>query len=137
MKLVVDASVAVKWLVPEDGTEDAVRVLASGASLLVPDLLFIEAASALWKRVRRGQMTEATADTVLRGLDAMPLAVHGTRGLVATALALSCSLSVTPYDAVYLALAESQDCTVITADSRLVRALRGTRFAGRVRRLGD
>jgi len=137
MRLVVDASVAVKWLVPEDGTDEAVRVLTGGATLVVPDLLFMEVASALWKRVRRRQMTEPAADTILRSLDAMPLTVHGTRDLVSAAFALSCSLSVTPYDAVYLALAEWQDCALVTADSRLARALRGTRFADRARRLGD
>jgi predicted nucleic acid-binding protein len=137
MKLVVDASVAVKWLVPEEGTEDAERVLASDASLHVPDLVFAEAASALWKRVNRKQLTEAKADMVLRALNAMPLNVHGTRGLAPAALAVSCAIPVTPYDAIYLALAEALDCHMVTADRRLLRALSGTRLAVRARWMGD
>jgi len=123
MKLVVDASVAVKWLVPEEGTKDAERVLASDASLHVPDLVFAEAASALRKRVNRKQLTEAEADMVLRALNAMPLNVHGTRGLAPAALAVSCAIPVTPYDAIYLALAEALDCHMVTADRRLLKAL--------------
>jgi len=54
--VVVDASVAIKWLLEESGTRPAVRLLAERRPLLAPDLMLIEAANALWKKVRRGEM---------------------------------------------------------------------------------
>ena len=49
MTLVVDASVAVKWFLPEADTPSAERLLAFAGPLHAPDLLRIEVASAVWK----------------------------------------------------------------------------------------
>ncbi len=51
-KLVVDASVVVKWVVSEIGTDDAIRGLKV-APLAAPDLLIAECANILWKKVQR------------------------------------------------------------------------------------
>lgn len=44
---VVDASVAVKWLVSEDYSEEAASLLDGRMTLVAPDLLFAEATNAL------------------------------------------------------------------------------------------
>jgi len=59
--LVVDASVAVKWFLPEPDAEPAVALLRAGHRLIAPDLLWIEVASVLWKVVRRGSLTAGPA----------------------------------------------------------------------------
>jgi len=47
--LVIDASVAVKWVVEEDGTADA-PALRRSAKLIAPELLMAECADILWKK---------------------------------------------------------------------------------------
>lgn len=66
MRIVVDASVAVKWFVLEANSEHARRLLDSDATLVAPDLIVAEIATAMWKRQRVGdispeQATEAVA----------------------------------------------------------------------------
>ena len=56
-KLVVDASVAIKWLVAEQLTDESLAILGSEAELIAPDLLPIEVGDALWKKVRAADLT--------------------------------------------------------------------------------
>lgn len=53
--LVIDASIAVKWVVEEEGTIEALA-LRGAAKLIAPDLLIAECANILWKKVRRGEL---------------------------------------------------------------------------------
>ena len=68
MTFVVDASVAIKWFLPELYGDAALRLLREGHSLVAPDLLFPEVGNVLWKRVRR---REATAKEAGAALDAL------------------------------------------------------------------
>ena len=54
---VVDASVAVKWLVTEKFSDEAARLLKDGSTLVAPELVFAEAANALWALRRRGEIS--------------------------------------------------------------------------------
>ena len=56
---VIDASVAIKWVVDEPGTEQA--LLLRRHHLVAPDLLVPECANILWKKIRRGELSEAQA----------------------------------------------------------------------------
>ena len=58
-RFVIDASVAIKWIVQEAGTEEA--VLVRRRPLSAPDLLIAECANILWKKVRQNELTEAEA----------------------------------------------------------------------------
>ena len=60
MPLVVDASIAVKWVLPEPDSERA-RALILRGDLTAPDLLRLEVANALWKQARRGAITPERA----------------------------------------------------------------------------
>jgi predicted nucleic acid-binding protein len=72
---VVDASVAVKWLVTENFSEQAVRLLDEELTLIAPELLFAEAANALWVMCRRGIITKADFAEAVGVLRAAPVSV--------------------------------------------------------------
>jgi len=122
---VVDASVAVKWVVPENGSDRA-RSLAQ-AKLEAPDLLFVECANILWKKVRLGHLTRREAADCLRLLLAMPVALAGSRELLDSALRLSLELDHPVYDCLYLALALQRRFPLVTADEKLAKAARKQR----------
>jgi predicted nucleic acid-binding protein len=119
---VVDASVAIKWVVAEPGTKEALALL--GSRLFAPALLQAECANILWKKVRRGELSAAEA-----GLAARLLANFGIEFLspdpeMARVLELAMALDHPAYDCVYLAAAEKLGASLVTADERLVRAVR-------------
>jgi predicted nucleic acid-binding protein len=66
-RVVIDASVAVKWVVPEPGSERAELLLDRG--LVAPDLLFAECANILWEKVRRGELTTEEANVAAQTLE--------------------------------------------------------------------
>jgi predicted nucleic acid-binding protein len=117
MKWVVDASVAAKWLAPENDSDLAAALLDD--ELLAPDLLFAEVANILWKKQMRAEMDAATANAAARWLTQAPLHVHDCASLVIAALDLSTRLQHPAYDCFYLALARAEACSLITADRRL------------------
>lgn len=122
---VVDASVAVKWVVPENGSDRA-RLLAQ-AKLEAPDLLSVECANILWKKVRLGHLTRREAADCLRLLLGMPVALVGSRELLDSALRLSLELDHPVYDCLYLALALQRRFPLVTADEKLAKAARKQR----------
>lgn len=56
MRIVVDASVAVKWLVAEEGSDAADRLLTDGDDLYAPRLMASEVAKTLWRKARLGEI---------------------------------------------------------------------------------
>ncbi len=121
--LVVDASVAIKWLVREEGSDDALRLL--DAKLVAPDLLYAEAANILWKMVRRGQVSADEGDLAAHALLQVEIQIVPARLLFASALRLSVQLDHPAYDCVYLATADALAATFVTADAKLLRKLAG------------
>jgi predicted nucleic acid-binding protein len=115
--LVVDASVALKWIVPETGSHDAISLILK-YRLTAPDLLVVEAANALWARVRRRELDAIEARTALADLLAVPVAYTADRPLAAAALSLAADLGHPAYDCLYLALAMQQAAQVVTCDRR-------------------
>jgi predicted nucleic acid-binding protein len=124
-RFVVDASVAVKWFLPELHADAAQRLLDGGHALLVPDLLFAEAANLLWKRVRRQEITGEEAAATVQALGVLPLQVSASWPLVLLALEIACRTQRTVYDSLYLALAVHESCAMVTADRKLYDAIQG------------
>jgi predicted nucleic acid-binding protein len=58
MIIVVDASVAAKWFIAEDNTDDALLLLDMPFDLHAPDLLYLEFDNILCKLIRRGLLSE-------------------------------------------------------------------------------
>jgi predicted nucleic acid-binding protein len=128
---IVDASVAVKWLLQEPGSEQA-RLL-SRARLEAPDLLPVECANILWKKVRLRDLSREEALARLQLLLQAPVSLAGSRMLLEPALEMSFELRHPVYDCVYLALALQRQVPLITADERLAAAVRKVqRLAGHV-----
>jgi predicted nucleic acid-binding protein len=121
--LVVDASVVLKWFVPEIHSEAAHRLLSARHQFLAPDLLFPEIGNAIWKKVRRGELTPEDGRTLVADLASVAVETVSTRGLMSEAHALAVTTGVTVYDAMYLALAVRLETALITADDKLRRTV--------------
>ncbi len=120
---VVDASVAIKWFLPENHSEAALRLLTQPHTLHAPDLIFSEFGNVLWKRVRRNEILKEEADAILEGLRTLNLQVQPSQALIPLALEIACGENRTVYDSLYLAAAIALQSPLITADARFFRAL--------------
>ena len=119
--VVVDASVAIKWVVDEAGS-DLAATLLDGRPLHAPPLILVEAANALWVMSRRGAIDRAGAADALDHLRRAPFAGLPADDLVPRALQLAQTLGHPVYDCVYLSLALVREVPVVTADRRFVAA---------------
>lgn len=128
MRIVVDASVAAKWYFPESGQASAAALLADGnegrRDLIAPDLIDLELASVLWKRVRSRECSEEFAREVLVLWETDRPRLIGSRGLVGRALDLALRLDHPVYDCLYLAAAIEYGAALATADRQLERVAR-------------
>jgi predicted nucleic acid-binding protein len=118
---VVDASIAVKWVIPEVLSEQADRVRDSDDDVLAPDLLLVEVANALWRKTVAREITPREADTALGLVRRSGVDLHPTEPLLSRAMDLARRLNHPIYDCVYLALAERERARFVTADQRLLR----------------
>jgi predicted nucleic acid-binding protein len=121
--LVVDASVVLKWFVPEIHSEAARQLLKQDHQYFAPDLLFAETANAVWKKVVRGELSSSSGQRLVRDIEAIAVETVPCRTLSTDAYALATATNRSVYDAMYLALAVRLETQMITADERLARAL--------------
>ena len=121
-RLVIDASIALKWVVQEDGTDQAL-VLRQHARLIAPDLLVPECANILWKKVQRKELTRDEALLAARLLQGAEIELLPTRSLLEQAARIAIELDHPAYDCLYLALAMENGCRFVTADERFIRKL--------------
>ena len=119
---VIDASVAVKWVVPEPFTDQA-STLLSGPALCAPVHWQAEAVNGVWKRVYRGQLSAELARSCARTLIDAPVKAVLLPELVEPALNLAIRLRITVYDALYVALAEARRLPLISDDRELLRRM--------------
>ena len=116
---VVDASVAVKWLVDEAFSDQAATLLTGEATLVVPELVFAEAANALWAMRRRGDIAAEDLGEAVDALKSAPVAIPFSMAQLAAAAArLAADIDHPAYDCFYLALAIQTGYPVVTADTR-------------------
>jgi predicted nucleic acid-binding protein len=130
---VIDAGIAVKWVVDEDGTPEALT-LRQRAKLIAPELLVAECANILWKKVQRDELLKQEALLAARLLQGAEIELLPMRSLFETATRMSIEINHPAYDCVYLALANNSKCQFVAADERFLRKLRQGRhrtFRGR------
>lgn len=129
-RLVIDTSVAIKWIIDEEGSDKA--DLLRGADMAAPALFRIEAANVLRTIAARKDVSAEQASDLFLLLQTAPVTiVDADDVLERRALDLALKLRHPVYDCVYLALAERMDRQLITADQRFLRSLADTEHAGR------
>ena len=138
--VVVDASLAVKWLVEEEDSDKAHAVLqawvSQDISRIAPYLMPFEVANALHRRVWRGELSVGASSRMIARLLGSQLELHQSPSLHVKALEMASRLNQgAAYDAHYLALAEEFACELWTADERFFRA--AISGVDNVRWLGD
>jgi len=137
-RLVIDASVALKWMTPEEDSERAMLVLDLERELHAPAFIFMELANALWIQVRAGKADAAGASAALDDVRTGPLRIWQGEEPLPDTIALAAILDHAVYDCAYLALALLLDAAYVTADHRFWRKTEGNpELAGRVLLLRD
>ena len=128
--VVVDASVAAKWFLPENGEALADRALAllnkydkNEVQFVVPDLFYVEIANAIWKAVRTGRVPRASGDQALVLLTQREFTTVPSLKLLDKAFQIATAFERTVYDSLYVTLAVQAGSQLITADERLANSL--------------
>ncbi len=119
--LVVDSSVAIKWLVSEEGSDHALAL--RGTAMAAPQLLIAECTNTLWKKVQRGELTRDAASIAGRLLAKIDLTLLPMEALATPALELALRLKHPSYDCFFVAAADSLGAHFVTADRRLWQTL--------------
>ena len=126
----VDASVGLKWCLPQDeeayipqARELLDSFLAKRIDFLVPDLFWVEIGNALWKLIRRKKLSPDTGIASLTTLYNLEISTVPSYRLIGRALDLAVQYDRTVYDSVYVALARESSVDLVTADERLANAL--------------
>ena len=131
--VVVDASVAIKWVVPEEHSDHADELLGEEFELMAPAFVMLECANVLWKQVRFASLPNHEAEAAYTALTATDMNLRDTPQLVTRALEIALDTGRTVYDCIYLALAEQEGVQVVTADQRFYNALSATSYSKHVR----
>lgn len=119
-RLVVDSSVAAKWLLPEADSDAAARLLEDDdVAFHVPELFDAELGNVLWKRVQRRELSTADAAETVALVNRIPATRHTHADLLEHAFALAVELSISVYDALYVSLALVLDAPLVTSDQWL------------------
>ncbi len=119
--IVIDASVALKWVLPEEESIAARMLLEQ--ELVAPTLWLVEAGNALWRYANTGKLTSSDVQSRLTKLASAPVTLLPSEDYVQNALNLAVQLRHPIYDCIYLAAAIRQDTHVVTADTRFLSAV--------------
>jgi predicted nucleic acid-binding protein len=118
--LVIDASVAIKWVLPEDGAERAAALRGQPDELIAPTLIAAEIGSAMRRRTAAEELTARQALDAAEIATALINRMVPIPELAGRALELAIQLQHPIYDCFYLALAERESVPLISADKKLV-----------------
>lgn len=122
--IVVDASVAIKWFVPEVHATAAIRILDDAFELLAPDLIFAEVGNILWKKCRLKELILPTAKAILDDFKRVPLTIRSNETLLNEAWLIANQYQCTVYDSLYVAMAKVEQGILVTADKALYQHLK-------------
>ncbi len=116
--IVIEPSVALKWYTPEVYSEECLSLIERNVSILVPDALFAQVGTALWKRVRANELKPDVARQIASNLRRLPLTRVPAEVLMKDALEISTLTSRSFQEGLYFALAIRNDTKLVTADRR-------------------
>ncbi|WP_109117935.1 type II toxin-antitoxin system VapC family toxin [Azospirillum sp. TSO22-1] len=132
MTCVIDASVALKWFVDEEGSLRARSLVASGMDLIAPDLVVAEVCNAAWRLVRVNVLPEGEEVRIANRIGLAFSRLWPLDGLAPLAVSMARELGHPIYDCFYLALAEREMCRVATADLRFIERVAGSPWQDRI-----
>ncbi len=123
---VVDASVSVKWFLPEIHSREALRLLNKEFELLAPDLIFAEFGNVLWKKWRAEEIDADSASKILLDFRRIPLVIYSSEMILDVTWTIAKRYQRSFYDSLYLSVAQTQECRLVTADKKFYAALKST-----------
>jgi len=131
-RYVVDASVVIKWFIPEIYAEAAGFLQNSVYRLHAPAFFVLEVGNTLCKKIRRKELIKEEGDAILEELAHLPVQKHSDQRLFKLAYTLARETQRSLYDCMYLALAETIDGQVVTADRKFYTAIAKGQYGQRV-----
>lgn len=127
-KFVLDASVALKWVLQEPDRQKALDLREDFRNgiheLLAPEIFHVEIGHVFSKMHRQHKLSQQDAEIYLAEVMSTPPHLHPTQPLMPRAYEMSLQDRKSLYDCLYLALAEQENCSVVTADSGVVTSPR-------------
>jgi predicted nucleic acid-binding protein len=129
--VVVDSSVAAKWFLQEPGSPEA-EALQRGDDMIAPDLIVAEVLNTIWKNIRMARIVAGQMEFVAASLPKYFFSLVPSQAVASEAGQAAIELDHPVYDCFYIALAARDGCSFVTADERLYRKTRQTRFASLV-----
>jgi predicted nucleic acid-binding protein len=129
VKLVIDANIGLKAMLPEHDSAKAIQLrddFRKGIhDLLAPDLYLLEAGNTLVTSARSGKIPMNDLPVFFAELMANQPIIYPSTSLFPRAYDIASQSRVSVYDATYVALAEREGCDLVTADDKLLKALPG------------
>ncbi len=129
MKVVLDASVAVYWVLRNPLQAKALKLRAEHQQnvheLIAPAHFPVEIASALTKAERQKLISVGDARWHIADVLSTPPVLYPLDPLFDRAVDISSQTRAGFYDCLYVALAEQESCELVSADDKLINALRG------------
>ena len=135
MILIVDASVAVKWVVEEHLRDRARTLLDDAHELCAPDFVLVESASALFKKAKKQEISPDQASEGAAAIARYFNILHPAAELVERSMKIAFELDHSVYDCLYLACAEAWGGVVVTADHRFEAKASAKNLGYRIMRL--
>ena len=133
MAFVLDCSVVLAWLLPDEGNESADRLAdrLEHEAVYVPSIWSLEVGNALLVARRRGRIRESELTRLVQALAALPVEVDPNPGAAGFGgvMDLARQLGLTTYDGAYLELAKRRSVPLATLDEPLRRACAVSRIA--------
>jgi len=141
LNVVIDASVLIKFYVPEVLSDKASYLLDTVKegefSLLAPGLIFSEAGNILWKKYRLKELTRSEVDEITDAIILLPVWAESSKSLLPLAVGIAMTYGITVNDAMYVTLARIRETRMITADRKLFEKMAGTDMNKYVSWLGN
>ena len=128
MMVVVDASVIAKWYMPEIHSLEAEFLIANHFELHSPELAIPEFGNILWKKCRLGELSIQESLTIVETFLCEGVTFHPQSELIHMSVSLANATGQSVHDCIYLTLAMSLDCQLITADRKFFIGLRSTPY---------
>ena len=134
---VLDASVVIKWFVPEAHSESALKLKEVDARFYAPAFLTLEVGNVLAKKRRRNELTHGETEHIWRAFRQAPIRRQADGTLVLAAFDLAQQTRTALYDNLYLALAIELNSPFVTADRKYYQAHQATPYRQRIAWIED